>query len=163
VGRRRVLDAEAMGYNTSGWTIDTLRQHIDIVLAERELRYEQRFQASQVALQAALTADRALVQAALAAQEKSTQAAMVAAKEAVGKTERDAEKRFELLNELRAGVATSQQFDALEKMLNELRTEVVGMRQRGVGVSASWAMMLGLGGLILTIIGVAVAIVVASQ
>jgi hypothetical protein len=53
--------------------------------------------------------------------------------------------------------------EALEKDVTRLREEVTGLRQRAAGVSASWAMMMGLGGLVLTIIGVAVAIYVASH
>jgi len=74
--------------NVSGWTIDTLKEHFEALLAEK---------------------DKALI------------AALVAVKEENRKTEVGAEKRFDLLNELRDGVATKEQLEALEKIVNELK------------------------------------------
>jgi hypothetical protein len=104
----------------SGWTVDTLQSRMirEVVVLrelidERDLRYQQRYDASQKALDAALlSADRAV------------QAALQAAKEAVTKAELSADKRFELLNELRTGVATSAQIDAVEKVINVLTSRV---------------------------------------
>lgn len=76
---------------------------------ERDVRYQQRFEGSQRALDAARTADSSAVHAALEA-----------TKEAIGKAELAAERRFELLNELRTGVATRDQVDALEKVVSAL-------------------------------------------
>ncbi len=142
--------------------VEALDDRMSSTIDERDRRYQERYEASVKALDAAFLAADKAVQAALAAQEKGTQAAMVAAKEAVTKAELAGEKRFELLNELRIGVATKDEIQALEKLVNAVKEEVVGLRQRGAGVSASVAMMMGLGGLVVTIIGVAVAIVVAS-
>lgn len=64
----------------SGWTIDTLYAHLSGMADERDHRYEQRFLASEKAVQAALTS----------------------AKEAVLKAESATEKRFESVNEFRA-------------------------------------------------------------
>ena len=52
--------------------------------------------------------------------DKQVDAALVAVKEEGRKTEIAAEKRFDLLNELRQGVATKQQLEALEKVVNAL-------------------------------------------
>jgi uncharacterized tellurite resistance protein B-like protein len=83
------------------------------LMDERDVRYQQRYDASQKALEAALlAADRAV------------QAALLAAKEAVTKAELSADKRFELLNELRTGVATADQLEALEKIVNALVSRV---------------------------------------
>lgn len=91
------------------WTVDTLKEHLEALLAAKDLRDQQRFDASQQALAAALlSADRAV------------QAALQAAKEAVTKAELSADKRFELLNELRSGVATTEQVEALEKVVVDL-------------------------------------------
>ncbi len=59
------------------------------------------------------TADQTAVQAALVAQEK-----------AIVKAEVAAEKRFDLLNELRVGVATKDQLEALEKVVLDLKGTV---------------------------------------
>jgi hypothetical protein len=133
----------------------------DLRDAERDRRYEQRYEASQIALTAALTADRTAVAAALAAQEKQAAAAMIAAKEAGLKTEISGEKRFELLNELRVGVATKDEIQALEKIVNSLRDEVTGMRQNGVGGNAMVARFFTVGALGLTAIGILTAVLVA--
>jgi hypothetical protein len=83
------------------------------LMDERDIRYQQRYDASQKALEAALlAADRAV------------QAALLAAKEAVTKAELSADKRFELLNELRTGVATADQLEALEKLVNTLTSRI---------------------------------------
>lgn len=74
----------------SGWTVDTLRALMD----ERDVRYEQRFQAQQKALQDALLAA-----------EKAVSTAMASADRAVLKAETAAEKRFEGVNEFRATLA----------------------------------------------------------
>jgi len=52
--------------------------------------------------------------------DKAIQAALVAQEKAIMKAENSAERRFELLNELRVGVATKEQLDALEKVVEAL-------------------------------------------
>jgi Flp pilus assembly protein TadB len=74
------------------WNVATLKALLD----ERDLRYQQRFDSSQEALTAALTAA-----------EKAVAAALAAAKEAVIKAENASEKRFESVNEFR-GALTDQ-------------------------------------------------------
>ena len=76
--------------NASGWTVDTLHA----LMNERDVRYEQRFQAQQKALQDALLAA-----------EKAVSTAMASADRAVLKAENAAEKRFEGVNEFRATLA----------------------------------------------------------
>ena len=40
---------------SDGWNIDTLKEHVFAVMDERDMRYEQRFQASQKAIDEAKT------------------------------------------------------------------------------------------------------------
>lgn len=126
--------------------------HVRALLAEKDLRDQQRYEAQQTAMSAALEAA-----------DKFNLMILSAQKEAVTKAEVAADKRFDLLNELRMGVATHEQMEALEKDVTRLREEVTGLRQRAVGVSSSLAMMLGVGGLVIGVISVAVAIFVASH
>jgi len=130
----------------------SLRQHITALLAEMNLRFD----------------------AAISAQDKAVQIAMIASEKAVVKAEIAAEKRFEAVNEFRGQLAdqaaTFMPRSEAEQRLNRISEDITALQQatatgggRAVGVSASWAMMLGLGGLILTIIGVAVAIIVAAS
>jgi len=78
----------------SGWTVDTLRAHMAALMAEKDLRDQQRFDAQQLALRDALTA-----------QEKAVNAALTAAEQAVQKAEGAAEKRFDAVNEFRGQLA----------------------------------------------------------
>lgn len=119
--------------------VDHLRELID----ERDRRYEQRYEASQKALDAALlSADRAV------------QAALLAAKEAVTKAELSADKRFELLNELRTGVATTEQIEALEKVVTELGNRVTRAEGSGAGKVAMYGWLIAAIGALATIITV---------
>lgn len=54
--------------------------------------------------------------------DKALAAALVAVKEENRKSEIAAEKRFDLLNELRSGVATKDEVRALEKIVEDLKT-----------------------------------------
>ena len=103
--------------------------HLRDIMNERDRRYEQRYEASQRALEAALeAADRAV------------HTALLTAKEAVQKAELAADKRFELLNELRIGVATTDQLEALEKIITDLskRLDITAGRSAGIGALVGW-------------------------
>lgn len=128
-----------------GWTLLTLKEHLETLIAAKDVRDQQRYEASEKALTAALSsADRAV------------QAALLAAKEAVTKAELAADERFKLLNELRTGVATTDQLDALEKVVNDLSRRMDTGEGRAKGVSATWATVMVCAGLIVAIIGGAV-------
>jgi hypothetical protein len=81
----------------SQWTIETLREHVIALIGANDVRYNQRFEASQNAINTAL-----------AAQQKAMETALTSQKLAVDKAEIAAEKRFESVNEFRS-VLTSQQ------------------------------------------------------
>lgn len=128
----------------------SLRAHVAALFAEANLRNQQRFDAQEKALLAALTADRLAVQAALQAQEK-----------AVVKAEVAADKRFDLINELRVGIATRDEVQALEKIVNVLRDEVTSLRSETRGASAGRATLFTVGGLVIALASVAVLVVSA--
>ena len=65
--------------------------------------------------------------------DKAIVAALAAQEKAVLKAENAAEERFKLLNELRGGVATIAQLEALEKAANELSNRLTRIEERGVG------------------------------
>ena len=81
--------------NESGWTTDTLK----VLMDER-----------QEHLKELRVSDQRAIDAALVSQEK-----------AIVKAENAADKRFELLNELRSGVATKEQLEGLEKVVTDLK------------------------------------------
>jgi hypothetical protein len=103
-------------------------------------------------------ADRIAVQAALASAEKGVAAALAASEKAITKAETAAEKRFDLLNELRNGVATREQLEALAQRYDDLKTRLDKIEGRTTGVSASWGIiaavvgaMIGIGGLVIAL------------
>lgn len=118
------------------WTTRTLRALMD----ERDQRYTERYEAQERALAAALLSAKEAVAAALAA-----------AKEAVLKAELSSDKRLELLNELRTGVATVEQLEALEKIVNELAKRVDRSEGRGAGMGAMWGWVAGAIGMLTTL------------
>ena len=75
--------------------------YITTLLAEMDLRYQQRFDAANKAVEAAFMAQQTAMQTALTAAEKAVQSALSAAEKAVTKAEVAAEKRFDGVNEFR--------------------------------------------------------------
>lgn len=71
--------------------------------------------------------------------DKALAAALIAVKEENRKTEIAAEKRFELLNELRSGVATKDEVRALEKIVEDLKSS----RDKGEGKTTGYAQFIG--------------------
>jgi len=98
-----------------GRDIVTLREYEDEKISNLKSSVDDRFEASKEAVSAALAA----------------------AKEAVVKTENAAEKRFELLNELRSGVATKEQLEALEKVVSTLEKRTDLNEGRNIGVQTT--------------------------
>ena len=82
------------GRQESGWTIDTVKAHLERLIQEEGAYRDERFRASDKAVESAL------IQA-----DKAVQAALLAAEKAVNKAETAAEKRFESVNEFRAQLA----------------------------------------------------------
>lgn len=111
-----------------GETVSVL-EYFTALLAEKELRDQQRFDGSNIAINAAL----------------------LAAEKAVTKAETAADKRFELLNELRVGVATKEQVEALEKRLNEMAARLDRAEGRSGGFSGAWVALVGAVGMVVAV------------
>jgi len=90
--------------------------------------------------------------------DKALSAALIAVKEENRKTEIAAEKRFELLNELRGDVATKTELGALEKLVSTLNTSLAAGEGRSKGLSQGWVILIGAVGLVSGIIGIFYAI-----
>lgn len=84
--------------------------HLRELSDERDRRYEQRFQSSEVAL---------------------------------GNARESINRRLDLLNELREGVATEAEVRALEKRVNELSSRIERSEGRGAGLTAGWGILVG--------------------
>jgi hypothetical protein len=83
---------------------------------------------------------------------------MEAESRAITKAETAADKRFELLNELRGDVATKSQFENLEKLFDALSARVDHAQGRSSGLNASWVYLLGLVAAIGTIVSIYLAV-----
>jgi hypothetical protein len=129
---------------------DTLHQDLKDSITDRfsnsDLRYQQRFDAQKEALSAAF-----------AAQETATNAALAAQKEAVTKAEAAANERFKLLNELRSGVATKEQVEALALRLSDLKERLDKSEGHGAGLNAGWIYLLGAVAAIGTVVSLLIA------
>jgi len=114
-------------------------EHVLAVLAEMDRRYTQRVDSLDSLTDAKFVTFRTLIDS----QAEKVALALASADKAVTKAEVAADKRFELLNELRAGVATREQLEALEKQLGDLATRIDRSEGRGVGLHAGWVYLLG--------------------
>lgn len=126
------------------------------VMDERDERYGQRFEAQQEALSAALDAAKEQVANALQA-----------AKEAVLKAEDAANKRFEGVNEFRqtlvdqAGTFMTKaeadaRLKAAEEDIRALTARLDDERSRGEGATTLWAIIVGVIGVAVLVIGFAI-------
>jgi hypothetical protein len=111
---------------------DQTARHLRELMDERDRRYQERYEAS----------------------EKAVGAALASAKEAVLKAELSADKRFELLNELRAGVATAEQLEALEKVVTEQAKRLDRSEGAGQGRNAMFGWVIAAVGAIVTVMTV---------
>jgi hypothetical protein len=119
-----------------GWTIETLRAYVEVRLADLRLLLDERYFTQTKALDAAFVAA-----------EKAVQTALASAEKAVAKAEGSVDNRLELLNELRSGVATTAQIEALEKEVAGIQSWRATTEGNRRGISTSWAIVLGVLGL----------------
>jgi hypothetical protein len=115
----------------------SILDHINVRLAEMDLRYTQRHEASG----------------------KAVEAALLAAKEAVAKAENAASKRFEAANEFRGQLSdqaatfmprgeAEARWAALAEKIDVLKEIVDKDTGRGTGLNAGWGYLLGAVGLV---------------
>jgi len=160
-----------------GWTVDTALDHVLSLIASNDLRYEQRFEASQKALDlgfsgqksavdAAFAAQKSAIDAAFSAQKEGISAALAAADRAVNKAELATEKRFESVNEFRGTLDNQQRtliprsevdvmvkgleekISNLVKLLDELRNRERAQDSASKGVRDGWGYAVGVIGFI---------------
>jgi hypothetical protein len=135
----------------SGWTIDTLHEHVRMLMEANDRRYEQRFDASQKAIELGFSAQKAAVDAALAAADR-----------AVIKAETAAEKRFESVNEFRNTLGDQQrnlipraEVEVIERSMTDkitaLQKQMDALLAERVGGRGAWGYVVGASGLIVAI------------
>ncbi len=145
--------------NVSAWTVDSLKELMMAVLEEMDRRYEQRFEAQQVALRDALISS-----------EKAVNAALNAAERAVSKAELASERRFESINEFRGQLAdqaatlmpraeTTVLLSAINDRLATLETRVTERAGALQGQNAMRAALFTVCGLVIAALAVTIALV----
>jgi hypothetical protein len=87
------------------------------------------------------------VETALAEQQRALQVSVVSI-----------DKRLDLLNELRVGVATKAEVEALEKLVNGLISRLDRIDGKGAGLNAGWAILVGAIGVISTVVAIVLAL-----
>lgn len=138
--------------NRSGEHV-TILDHVVALLAEMDLRYQQRFDAQGQALTAALLSA-----------EKAVQTALTAAEKAVAKAETATEKRFEGVNEFRQALSdqtstfpSRAELDSLRERVTDLATRMDKTEGRSTGLSEGTKLLLQLGGFLIAAIGLYIA------
>lgn len=111
--------------------------HVLALLAEKDVRDQQRFDAQGQALTAALLAA-----------EKAVQTALIAAEKAVDKANTANEKRFESVNEFRQALSDQTgtfpsrvELEALAARVSDLTDRVNRTEGRTTGFSTGWAVL----------------------
>jgi hypothetical protein len=99
-----------------------LREHLERLIADQARRFDDLRAADKTALDAALTSA-----------DKAVRAALDAAEKAVVKAEISTNDRLELLNELRKGIATSAELNALNDKVADLKARVDKSEAQGTG------------------------------
>lgn len=138
----------------SGWTIDTLREHFLALIAEKDKRDQQRYEAQTDAINAAL----------------------LAAEKAVTKAEAANQRRFEGVNEFRqtlsdqaatflsrAEFEAQRRADDTQRKADDLRMRDLAARVdktegKSAGLNAGWGYLIGAIGLFAAIVAVVVAL-----
>jgi hypothetical protein len=144
--------------SVSGWTVDTLHGHMTRVLAEMDHRYQQRYEAQQEG-----------VAAALAAQEKAVAAALQAADRAVIKAETASEKRFDSVNEFRGAMAdqtatlmprveAEARLASMTEKLGELADRLNRSEGKGSGLASAGSILVAVISVVFGLAGIALAL-----
>lgn len=151
----------------SGWTIDTLHEHLVSLLEQAEERFDEKFITHRTLLDS---------------QADKVELALNAADKAVTKAETATEKRFESVNEFRQTLSDrdrlsitrvehdgfrdairtelSQMRDNMNEKFSALQTRIDRTEGRGAGMGAVWGFIVGGAGVIAAV--GAVALVVAK-
>lgn len=164
-----------------GWSVDTALDYLLGLIAANDRRYEQRFEATQRALdlgleerrmsvEAAFTAQKSAVDAAFAAQKDAIDTAFEAQNRAIIKAENATEKRFESVNEFRATLDNQQRtlinrsevtvlvdglkdrIDNLTKNVDEMKARRREFESEREGIKGGWGYAVGVVGFLLTIL-----------
>ena len=139
--------------NVSGWTVDTLRVHFEQQFSDLKVLLDERYDTQTTATAEAKTSQVTAMNTALAAADKAVGIAQANQKENTLKAETAADKRFELLNELRAGVASTGELESLEKIVNSISLRVESIASSEISRQAEAARRQRFDTLLVSVVG----------
>ncbi len=136
-----------------GWTVETLKEYIESLLAERAVRIEQRIDTIESSIALGFTQSANAVKSALDAADRAVQ-----------KAETAAEKRFESVNEFRNTLGDQQRnliprteaqvlINALADKISDLTKQLDMLQAERAGIKGGWGYAVGVIGFVMTIAG----------
>lgn len=161
--------------------LNRIERHFDTIIAERDrffseaIAAERRFTAERYERsQQRFDAQEKAVSAALEVTNEATKAALAAAERAVAKAETATEKRFEGVNEFRkqlsdqtatfiARVEAMGQITNLREKIDALTTRLERTEGQSAGLSSGWGYLVGAIGLLATLLGIGGVLVAFSR
>jgi hypothetical protein len=128
----------------SEWTLQSLHDHLTVLMHEADRRHEQRSEL----------------------QDKAVAAALAAAKEAVSKAELASERRFEGVNEFRATLSdqaatfitrseVEQRFVTNAEKVDDMQSRLRLIEGRSSGLNAGWGYLVAAIGITTTVVSLA--------
>jgi hypothetical protein len=133
------------------------------IIAERDLRYGQRFEAQQRAVDAALVSVKEHNAAALVAAKEATAAALVAVKETSAAYIVQTNAHFAAINGLQAKLDKQAESFVSAKDLNVIADRLTRIEARGEGAGSTWVVIGAVVGPAVSIVALVVACFVAFR
>lgn len=155
---------------TSGWSVDTLHQHMTVQFRDLRLLLDERYATQTKAVDAAFASQQLAMQTALTAAETAVSKALESAEKAVNKAEAAANDRFKATNEFRGQLSdqaatfmpraeSMSRHEAAAEKIDHLATRIDKAEGRGAGLNAGWVYLLAGTGAV----GTAISIYVATR
>jgi len=142
------------GDSESGWTVDTLRAHMQQRIDDLVRMLDERYATQTRATERAFEAQQTAMQTAMTAADTAVSKALESAEKAVTKAESAAEKRFDAVNEFRQTLSdqaatlmpraeSKSRHAAAAEKIDDLSTKIDKAEGRGSGLSAGWGYLVG--------------------
>lgn len=153
----------------SGWTVDTLKDHLITLIRESEARSDAATAAADLRNEQRFTAQQQAIKDALISQKEAVAAALVAAEKAVLVAEKNSEKWREQANEWRGAMndrernlmpraEAEKSFQSNADKVEVLQARMDRNEGRSGGFSSGWGYLVGAVGLAATLIMIFIAL-----
>lgn len=125
---------------TTGWTVETLKEHLEAMLSAQERMSAQAMAAADKAVDAALAAAKEAVRAALASGEKASEKTEIALKEYKTASNEWRDTVKDLVSRMPTRETVDKDIKALSDKIQDLRET----RSESVGSKLAWGSVVGL-------------------